>query len=334
MGTAEWEEGFDAERERDLIVAALRRQVGEVLHRAGGVVAISGGIDSAVCAALAVEAFGPAHVLGLALPERESDPVSLALAEELAGRLGIELVVEDLTATLEACGCYRRRDAAIARVVPFDREWRSKIVIDLGAPGADHLPLCFLVVRSPSGEERRFRLPPREYREIVAATNYKQRARTMAAYHHADRLRYAVVGTPNRLEYALGFFVKGGDGLADVKPIAHLYKGQVYQLAALLGVPEGIRTRPPTTDTYSLLQSQEEFYFGIAWQELDLLLHSHDAGAAVATTAELTGLPVREVERLFAEIERKEFAATYLHEPPLLVRPDPHPAPPALRALR
>jgi NAD+ synthase len=155
------------------------------------------------------------------------------------------------------------------------------------------------------------RLPVRTHREIVAATNFKQRTRAMMAYFHADRLQYAVVGTPNRLDYELGFFVKGGDGLADVKPIAHLYKAQVYQLADYLGLPAEIRSRPPTTDTYSLPQSQEEFFFSAPLAELDLLLAARDDGRTPD-----------QVERLYAELDRKQRAARYLHLPPQTVDPE------------
>jgi len=312
----------------DEIVTAMRHQVGEVLGRTGAVVAISGGVDSAVCAALAARAFGPARVLGLALPEEESDPASLALARELAATLGIELMVEEITPILDGAGCYVRRDDAIRRLTEFGAGWQCKLIVDSGAPGAEHLPLGVLVVRSPAGEERKVRLPPREYREIVAATNMKQRVRTMLCYHHADRLRYAVIGTPNRLEYALGFFVKGGDGLADLKPIAHLYKGEVHQLAEYLGVPLGIRSRVPTTDTYSLPQTQEEFYFGLPLPLLDRTLAARDEGISAEVTAAELGLSVEEVERLFLELERKERAARYLHLGALLATD--HPAAAAL----
>jgi NAD+ synthase len=243
--------GLDADAETRRIAATLRVQVGQTLRRAGIVVAMSGGVDSSVCAALAADAVGPRHVLGLGLPERESDAQSLELARDWAGRLGIEFTVEDITAALVAGKCYERRDAAVRRLVPdYGPGWRSKLVLEGGGLDSDQLNVCFVAVQPPDADERKVRLPARELREIVAATNFKQRIRTMLAYHHADRLNYAVVGTPNRLEYDQGFFVKGGDGLADVKPIAHLYKSQVYQLAESLGVPEAIRTRTPTTDTY------------------------------------------------------------------------------------
>jgi NAD+ synthase len=158
---------------------------------------------------------------------------------------------------------------------------------------------------------------------VVAATNFKQRTRKMLEYHHADRLDYAVVGTPNRLEYDQGFFVKCGDGAADVKPIAHLYKTQVYQLAEHLGVPEEIRRRPPTTDTYALEQSQEEFFFSVPYQAMDLCLYGHNADIPAAAVAEAAGLPVEAAERVYHDIEAKRRATAYLHLPPLLVEPVP-----------
>lgn len=311
---------LDPTRATNEIAAALRQQVGTVLRRSGLVVAMSGGIDSSVCAALAVQAVGPKRVVGLALPERESGRESLALAKELATQLGIELLVEDISPTLTASGCYARRDAAIRRIVPeYDDGWRCKLLAENGGLDSDRLNVAYLAIQPPDGELRKVRLPAREFREIVAATNFKQRVRKMLEYYHADRLHYAVVGTPNRLEYELGFFVKGGDGLADVKPIAHLYKNQVYQLADHLGVPENIRRRTPTTDTYSLPQTQEEFFFSLPLTELDLTLQARNAGRSPADAAGDVGLTPEQVERAYREIDRKRGATVYQHAASLLV---------------
>ncbi len=309
--------------ETERIAAALRHQLGESLNRRGLVVGMSGGIDSSVCAALAVRAVGPAHVFGLLMPEQDSSGESLDLGKRLAEGLGIPYAIEDITPVLAALGCYRRRNAAIRRLVPaFQDDWRFKVVLPGSRLDSDRLNVSSLVVETP-GEVVTVRLPPAEYREIVAATNFKQRVRTMLEYYHADRLHYAVVGTPNRLEYDQGFFVKGGDGLADVKPIAHLYKTQVYELAEYLGVPAEIRSRVPTTDTYSLPQTQEEFYFALPAATLDLVLYAHNHGADPAlVAAELGGgCTADQAARALRDIEQKRAATRYLHMPPLLVDP-------------
>jgi len=302
------------------ITAALRAQLASSLKRRGLVVGMSGGVDSSVCVALAVAAVGPKRVLGLFMPERESDPESLRIARSFAADLGIEHTTEDIAPILEATGCYRRRNEAIRRVVPeFTDDWGCKLVLPPDRLDADRLNITYLVVQQPGGTMHRVRLPAAEYREIVAASNFKQRVRAMLEYYHADRLHYAVVGTPNRLEYDQGFFVKGGDGLADVKPIAHLYKSQVYQLAQYLGVPVSVTSRPPTTDTFSLPQSQEEFYYNMPTQTLDIVLHARNEGRAADDVAQEIGFTVEQVERAYADIDQKRVTTRYLHLGPQLV---------------
>ncbi len=140
-------------------------------------------------------------------------------------------------------------------------------------------------------------------------------------YYHADRLGFAVAGTPNRLEYDQGFFVKQGDGAADIKPIAHLYKTQVYALAEHLGVPKEITSRPPTTDTYSLAQTQEEFYFALDYRRMDLCLYAFNHGVPPIEAARVVDLSVAQVDRIYRDIEAKRRATRYLHLAPLLVEP-------------
>jgi NAD+ synthase len=313
---------IDPELAVSQITTALRAQLASTLKRRGLVVGMSGGIDSSVCAALAVRAVGPKRVLGLFMPERESDPESLLIARAFANELGIESTTEDIAPVLDGAQCYRRRNDAIRRVLPeFGDDWGCKLVLPPDRLDADRLNITYLVVQPPGGEMRRIRLPAAEYRQIVAASNFKQRVRAMLEYYHADRLHYAVVGTPNRLEYDQGFFVKGGDGLADVKPIAHLYKTQVYQLAEHLGVPTAITSRPPTTDTFSLPQSQEEFYYNMPTRTLDLVLHAHNEGRAAENAAAEIGFSVEQMERAYADIDQKRLTTRYLHLGPLLVEP-------------
>jgi NAD+ synthase len=313
---------LDAAAEVDRITDFLRTQLAEVLQRRGLVIAMSGGVDSSLCAALAARAVGPKRVLGLFMPERDSDPLSLELARGLAEQLGIAWEIEEITPSLEAAGCYRRRDDAIRRVIPeYGDGWASKIVLPGQRLDSDRLNVFYLTVRSPAGETRTIRLPATCYLEIVAATNFKQRVRKMLEYYHADRLHYAVVGSPNRLEYDQGFFVKGGDGLADLKPIAHLYKTQAYQLAGHLGVPKAITSRPPTTDTYSLPQTQEEFYFSLPAATLDLVLYARNQGWPAEKAAIRLGLQPEQVARAYGDIDQKRSTTAYLHTTSLLVEP-------------
>jgi NAD+ synthase len=310
---------IDAQAVVEEIVGGLREVVLRRLRRRGGVVALSGGIDSSVCAALCARAFGPEHVLAVFMPEADSAEDTLALSRLSAESIGIPTVLEDITGILEATGCYRRRDDAIRQVLPeYGEGWKAKIVLPPLLDG-DRFRLFSVVAESPAGERREARLTSTAYREVVAATNFKQRTRKMLEYHHADRLDYAVVGTPNRLEYDQGFFVKQGDGAADVKPIAHLYKTQVYRLAEFLEVPEEIRTRPPTTDTYALPQSQEEFYFSLPYDKMDLCLYAKTNGFPPVAVAAALELNPDDIERVFKDIDAKRRVADYLHLGPQLV---------------
>jgi NAD+ synthase len=309
----------DPGRTADEIAERMREVVYRDLRRRGAVVGVSGGVDSSLVAFLCARAFGPERVVAVLMPEGESASDTLDLSHVAAQAAGVETVLEDITGLLEAAGCYERRDAAIRTVMPeYGEGWRAKIVLP-SLLGGSRYSLFTVVAESPDGERREARLTATAYREVVAATSFKQRVRKMLEYYHADRLDYAVVGTPNRLEYDQGFFVKNGDGAADVKPIAHLYKTQVYQLADEVGVPAEIRERPPTTDTYALEQSQEEFYFSVPFDKLDLCLYARNQGLAAEAAAAATGLDVEVVERVYEDIERKRRAAEYLHAPPLLV---------------
>jgi NAD+ synthase len=290
------------------------------LRRRGAVVAVSGGVDSGVVAGICVRAAGPDHVLLLRLPERDVDSESSDLGLELARALGTRTEEEPITEALEGIGCYRRRDEAIRRVFPeYEPDWRHKLIRSAPSGGIIHFSL---VVERPDGSQETRRMPPDAYQELISATNMKQRVRKLLEYTWADRLGYAVVGTPNLLEYDQGFFVKGGDGLADVKPIARLYKSQVYALARELGLPEAIAARSPTSETFSLPQSQEEFYFGHALEQMDVLVWGHAHGVEPAELSARVGLDPGEVEIAFREIERRRVATEYLHAPAIVVEPE------------
>jgi NAD+ synthase len=280
---------------------------------------MSGGIDSSVVSTLCARALGKDKVLGLFMPERDTSDDALRLGQMLAEHLGIASVVENIKPALTGLRCYERQDEAIRMVFPdYVDGWRFKITLPSILEG-DRLNVSQLTVQPPGEEPRTKRMSLKSYLQLVAATNFKQRIRKMMEYYHADRLNYAAAGTPNLLEYDQGFFVKQGDGAADFKPIAHLYKSQVYALAEHIGVPAEIRRRAPTTDTFSLPQGQDEFYFAVPYDKMDLCLYAKNHEVPAAEVAPAVGLTPDQVERVFKDIEAKRRVAEYLHARPLLI---------------
>ena len=310
---------LDLEKEVEKICDRLQELLAKQLKRRGLVVAVSGGIDSSVTAALGVKALGAERVLGLMMPERQSANETLPLSNLLAERLGIEQVHENITGALKSVGFYQRYDEAVQLTIPeYGEGWKSKIVTP-NVTESKGFNLFSIIAQTPDGDIVKKRLSLKSYLGIVAATNFKQRVRKRLEYYHADRLNYAVAGTPNRLEYDQGFFVKNGDGSADVKPIAHLYKSQVYQIAEYLGVPEEIRKRPPSTDTYSLEQGQDEFYFSLPYDKMDLCLYGKNNGFSIDSIADAVDLTSDQVKRVFNDIDTKRSTTSYLHLSPLLI---------------
>lgn len=314
---------LDLESEVSKIINRIKQMLSKDLRRRGIVIGLSGGIDSSTTAALAVKAVGAERVVALLMPERHSSDDTLDLSRSVAETFGIKWYHEDISEVLEAVGFYKRYDDAVRQAIPdYGEGWKSKIVLPnvIESKGFNFFAI---VAQRPDGTHVKKRLPLNAYLAIVAATNFKQRTRKMFEYYYADRFNYAVAGTPNRLEYDQGFFVKLGDGAADIKPIAHLYKTQVYRLAEHLGVPNAICSRPPTTDTYSMPQGQDEFYFSLPYQEMDLCLYGKNNGYSTNDISEKLSLTPEQVQRVYDDIDTKRSTTRYMHLHPLLIESIP-----------
>jgi len=309
----------DLEAATKEITNKLQQDIIVNFKRNGVVIGISGGIDSSVCLALAVRAFGADKVVGIIMPEKDSNPDSEELALELAGKFGVRTIKEVITGALDGFKCYDRRDEAVKRVFPEYDPATYKMKIGIRQSGLyNNLPPLFtLSIIDKDGAQQDKMLHAREYLQIVAASNFKQRSRMSILYYHAEALHYAVIGTPNKHEQEQGFFVKHGDGAGDVMPIGNLYKTQVYQLAEYLGVPQRIIERTPTTDTYSAEQTQEEFFYQLPFRLMDIYWYGFENGYASGEVATVMGETPERIDSLFRNFERKRKTTEYLRMPPI-----------------
>lgn len=313
---------MDCAAEAARIESAIREQVGRELHRRGVVVGVSGGVDSAVCVTLATRALGPERVQAILMPGKNTTPANTDLGKRICDGLGVKYAYEPIYPAIEALGGYKRRDGAIRRLYPeYTPGDKYKIAIADDVLGSNRINFFNLILQGADGKLQKKRMPLDVYLEVVATTNLKQRTRKMIEYWYAEMLNYAVIGTPNRPEFDQGFFVRGGDGLADLKPIAHLYKTQVFAMAKFTGVPHEVTDKPPTTDTYSLPQTQEEFYYALSYDKMDMLLYAYIHQVPATEVAEVMGFSVEQVERGYKDIVAKRRVSKQLYQHALLVEP-------------
>jgi NAD+ synthase len=309
---------LDCEKVVNNLIEKLKYQVFVQFKRQGAIVGTSGGIDSSVMAALCTKAFGPDRTIGIIMPDKDNSPKSKELGIELAKTFGYKYEINDITPALEGAECYKLRADGFKQVFPEWKEgWKAKIVLPTNVLNSDRLNVYRLAIESPSGEKMVKRLPVKAYLQIVAASNMKQRMRMLTVYYHAEVHNYAVIGTANKNEHLQGFFVKYGDGGCDLRPLSEFYKTQVFQLGEYLGVPDEIRRRTPSTETYPSEVSQEEFFFGLDFKTMDLLWLAKDKGFPAPEVAVVMGLTTDQVERVWRDLDQKQKTTDYLRMPPL-----------------
>ena len=122
---------INVSEETKRISSFITKTILKNMHKRGAVIGLSGGIDSALSAALCVKALGSEKVLGIILPERDSSSISEEYALLLAERLGIQTKKTDITPILERFSVYEKRDRVVGKIFPdFDPStWLYKIVL-------------------------------------------------------------------------------------------------------------------------------------------------------------------------------------------------------------
>ncbi|MCP4712444.1 MAG: NAD(+) synthase [Planctomycetes bacterium] len=301
--------------ETQKVVDFVVDHAGRVLRRKGIVVGLSGGIDSAVMAAISVQALGKENVLGLILPEKESNPVSQQFAEVHAKKLGIEYQIIDITPTVESIVSYSWRDDYIKNLVPeYHPDCRYNITLPSDLLERDSFNFYVLRVALPDGSMKTKRLNLEQFRTITGFASIKIRARMIHLYAHAERLNRMVAGTTNLTEFILGDFCKYGDGGTDIEALAHLYKNQIYQLADHLEIIPEIIEREPSPDTFSLPLKDQDFYFRIPFDKLDYLLYAWLHKVPTSQVAEVLDITEDAVKRSFKDFNSKYQATIHLRE--------------------
>jgi NAD+ synthase len=274
-------------------VGRIRRQIEEFIRDAvqrwgyrGVLIGLSGGVDSAVAGALAVRCLGADRVRGLILPERDSSRNSVRDARAVASHLGMRARTVAVTPLLRRMGVYR----LVPPSFPFPRSVQER-----------YARKRFLQESRDAYLEDLRNAGSRSFLEGLAYYRSKHRIRTCVLYFEAEKLGYAVLGSTNRTEERTGFYVKWGDDARDLEPLMHLYKSEVYELAASLGLPEPVRSKAPSPDLVPGLT--DEFALGIPYRDLDRILVSMDNGTE---PAEADPTQVKRVSDILQAVPHRE----------------------------
>ena len=298
----------------DDICDFICKEISEGFKKSGAVIGLSGGIDSAVTANLCKNALGEEKVLGIILPEKESDFESEIHARKFAENLNIRTETVDITQILETFGVYEKKENIIKEKFPnFNSNCKYRMVVP---SNIENVGIPFLEILDENNVLHKLKVSSSDFLTITAATSIKHRVRMTMLYFFAEKNNYAVIGTTNKSEYLQGYFVKYGDGGSDIEPIVNLYKSQVYQLGKILKVPKEIISKDASPDVWSFSTSDKEFFYSIPYDLVDLILYAREKKLSNKEIQENSNLSVEEIEKLVHLQNQKERKSQHMREIP------------------
>ncbi len=294
------------EKQVDDLCSFLHDEIVEKFHKHGAIVGLSGGIDSTVTLALCVKALGPKKILGLTMFEKESDQNNKSLINKISKAYDIEIQNVDITPILDSFGVYSNREKIVRDRFPnFNSNCKYRVVVP---PNLNSVGIPYLEILDDKDKQHKIKISSSDFLSLTAATSIKHRVRMTLLYYYGEKNNLSVVGTTNKSEYLQGYFVKYGDGGSDIEPLVNLYKSQIYQIGSFFNVHKDIMTSDASPDVWSYRTTDEEFFYTVPYDVVDLILYARENKLSISEIKKLSDLSEEKIQNLlrFQDIKQKK----------------------------
>ena len=293
----------------------VKEEISKRFQKRGAVIGISGGIDSAVMAAICAKSIDPKQVLGIIMPEKESDPTSQILAKKVVEQYQIETKIIDITSILESFGVYSIKEQIVKeKFSNFNNNCKYRVTIPSKISNSAGIP--FLEILDDKNKKYQFKISTSEFLTLIASSSIKHRVRMTLLYYYAEKNNFCVVGTTNKSEFLQGYFVKYGDGGTDLEPLTNLYKSQIYQIGEFLKVPNEILEKDASADIWSFNTSDEEFFYSVPYHIVDLILYARENNMTKSEIEKISNLSLEQIEKLLQFQNQKQVKSQHMREMP------------------
>jgi len=292
----------------------LHDEIFEKFHKRGAIIGLSGGIDSAVTMELCAKALGPEKILGLTMFEKESNEHSKSLISRISKNYDVKIENIDITTILDSYGVYSNREEIVKNIFPnFNSDCKYRVVVP---PNFNSIGMPYLEVLDDENKQHKLKITSSDFLSLTAATSIKHRVRMSLLYYHAEKNNLSVVGTTNKSEFLQGYFVKYGDGGSDIEPLVNFYKSQVYQIGDFLNIDNDIMINAASPDVWSYSTTDEEFFYTVPYNIVDLILYSRLNNLSVSEIQQLSNLSEEKIQSLIKFQNIKEEKSKHMRELP------------------